>query len=207
VRDRSFLPVRRRRLTAPGILVLLAASAATSLAGCRTIDRTLEEARIPCGIYRWRIKTLSDTEAESVRWKPIDAAVRELASVSSPAWFDRRRRNANEFYVYRVKAILAEVHTRLDQDLHLLLRDPVDPEARMVAEIPNPLCTKESRHESAFAAARREAQFLRARHSETLVEVIGVGFFDEFHEARGSAPNGFELHPVLQLTELRPSDK
>ena len=206
MRDRSFLPVRRRRLTAPGILVLLAASAATSLAGCRTIDRTLEEARIPCGIYRWRIKTLSDTEAESVRWKPIDAAVRELASVSSPAWFDRRRRNANEFYVYRVKAILAEVHTRLDQDLHLLLRDPVDPKARMVAEIPNPLCTKESRHESAFAAARREAQFLRARHSETLVEVIGVGFFDEFHEARGSAPNGFELHPVLQLTELRPSD-
>jgi hypothetical protein len=197
VRVRSFFSVRRWLAALSGFLVLFA--------GCRTIDRTLEHAHIPCGLYRWRIKTLSDFEAESVRRAPIEAQVRDLASLPLPAWFDRRHRNANEFYVYRVKAILVEVHTRLDQDIHLLLRDPADPKSHMVAEVPNPNCTVETRHDPDLAAARQVAHALKSRRSETLVEVVGVGFFDEFHEAKGSAPNGFELHPVLQLTELRPS--
>ena len=32
-----------------------------------------------------------------------------------------------------------------------------------------------------------------------LVTVTGVGFFDFLHEARGQAPNGFELHPVVSF--------
>ncbi len=169
---------------------------------CRTIDWTLGEAKIPCGVYRWRIKTLSDEEAGAIRLQPIDSGVRELTSFSKPAGFDRRRRNANEFYVYQVTALLVAVHTRLDQDMHLLLRDPKALDVAMVAEIPSPLCAKRSRYESNFAEARRVAEAIRARRTETLVEVVGVGFFDELHEAIGSAPNGFELHPVLRLTEV-----
>lgn len=169
---------------------------------CRTIDWTLEEAKIPCGVYRWRIKTLSDGEADAVRLQPIDSEIRELTKFSRPAGFDRHRRNANEFYVYRVTALLVAVHTRLDQDVHLLLRDPKSPDVAMVAEIPNPLCTKRSRYEPNFAEARRAAEAIRARRTETLIEIVGVGFFDELHEAIGSAPNFFELHPVLRLTEI-----
>lgn len=176
--------------------------AAALVPGCRTIDWTLREAKIPCGVYRWRIKTFSDAEADAVRLGPIDSEVRELTKFSRPAAFDRRGRNANEFYVYRVKALLVAVHTRLDQDVHLLLRDPKALDVAMVAEIPSPLCAKRSRYDANFAEARRVAEAVRARGKETLVEVVGVGFFDELHEAIGSAPNGFELHPVLKLTEV-----
>src|SRR5881296_3798438 len=33
----------------------------------------------------------------------------------------------------------------------------------------------------------------------SLLTVTGVGFFDFLHEARGQAPNGFELHPVVSV--------
>lgn len=193
--DRTPTRARRALFLLGGIL-----PAVLSLS-CRTIDWTLRQAKIPCGVYRWRIKTLSDSEESSIRLQTVDSEVRALTKFLRPAAFDRHRRNANEFYVYRVTALLVAVHTRLDQDVHLLLRDPKAPDVAMVAEIPNPLCAKRSRYEPDFAEARRVAEAIRARHTETLVEVVGVGFFDELHEAIGSAPNGFELHPVLRLTE------
>ena len=175
--------------------------------GCTTVNKNLERARIPCGVYRWRIKTLADPDAKSIRWKPVDTTIKDLATMTSPAWFDRTRRNSNEFYVYRVRAILARVHKNLDQDMHLLLRDPEDPRYRMVAEIPNPSCARATEHYSDVAANRLTARVLnaRGRHAQALVEVTGVGFFDRFHRTRGSARNRFELHPVLDLVEIRDS--
>jgi hypothetical protein len=35
--------------------------------------------------------------------------------------------------------------------------------------------------------------------SRPLVRVTGVGFFDFLHGQRGVAPNGIELHPVLEV--------
>lgn len=44
-----------------------------------------------------------------------------------------------------------------------------------------------------------------------VIQVSGVGFFDELHGQTGVAPNGIELHPVLSIqgasvppTSLRP---
>jgi hypothetical protein len=165
--------------------------------------RAVEKARIPCGVYRWRIKTLADPEAQSIRWKPIDTTIRALVSMTSPAWFDRRKRNSNEFYVYRVRAILAKVHKNLDQDYHLELRDPDDPRARLVAEIPSPSCAKATTRYSQLTATRLTAKALRARRSQALVEIVGVGFFDSLHKPRGGARNRFELHPVLEITEIQ----
>ena len=198
----------KRRLAFRGALVLLGAVLFLSSENCTTVNRAIDRARIPCGLYRWRIKTLSDPEAQAIRWQPIDTTVRDLVTMTPPAWFDRRRRNSNEFYVYRVRAVLARVRRNFDQDMHLLLRDPDDPRFRMVAEIPSPSCARTTSHFSAMKAARLTARALRARRSEALVEVVGVGFFDNLHEARGSAENGFELHPVLQITEIRsPADR
>jgi hypothetical protein len=161
------------------------------------------KARLPCGLYRWRIKTLADPEAQSIQWKPIDTTIRDLVSMTSPAWFDRRKRNSNEFSVYRVRAILAKVHRNLDQDYHLELRDPDDPRARLVAEIPSPSCAKATARYSELKATRLTAKALRARSSQALVEVVGVGFFDRLHKPRGGARNRFELHPVLEITEIQ----
>jgi hypothetical protein len=193
------------RIPRAGALLLLGAAALISWGGCRTVDQALNRARVPCGFYRWRIKTLSDPDAQAIRWQPIDARIRDLVAMSPPAWFDRRKRNSNEYYTYRVRAVVLKVRVNLDQDLHLLLRDPEDPKARMVAEIPNPGCARATGRPSFLAAARRTAQGLRHRHRETLVEIVGVGFFDEFHEPHGGSPNGFELHPVFGIRELNPS--
>ena len=193
------------RNRSPCLLIL---TALTGLVGCRTIDRTLQEAHIPCGVYRWQVKILTDPDAEGVRLEPIGTTVREVVEFSPPPPdFDRKHRSGNEFYVYRLTAQLIAVHARLDQDLHLFLRDPDDPERRMIAEIPNPKCTKNSRHEPEFAAARLVAESVRSRGGKALVEVVGVGFFDEYHESKGGAPNGFELHPVLKLTEIVPAGR
>ena len=171
------------------------------------MDWTLREAHIPCGAYRWPVKTLTDPDAVSVRFEPIDTTVREVIGFSPPPDFDRKQRNGNEFYVYRLTARLVAVHVRLDQDLHLFLSDPDDPELRMIAEIPNPKCAQNTRHNPEFAAARLVAESVRSRGGRALVEVVGVGFFDEYHEPKGGAPNAFELHPVLKLTEIEPAGR
>jgi len=36
-------------------------------------------------------------------------------------------------------------------------------------------------------------------HAAALVRITGVGFFDYIHGQRGVAPNGIELHPVLDV--------
>jgi hypothetical protein len=93
------------------------------------------------------------------------------------------------------------VHTMVDQDLHLLLSDPDDPKARLIAEVPSPLCASRTPQTEAIAAARKVALSLkrRARKEGVLVEVTGVAFFDALHK-RGSSHTGVELHPVIGIT-------
>ncbi len=186
-------------------LAILAAAALPGIFGCRTVNAALQKRRIPCGVYRWRVKTLTDPEAEAIRFEPVDTTIHRLAWLPRPGP-DHHRRRAEELSVYRIKAVVVTIQRRLDQDLHLRLRDPDDPDAHLVAEIPNPECARRSPYESAFAAARRVAESLRARGGRTLVEIEGVGFFDTFHVAIGGARNGFELHPVLKLTEIQPEE-
>jgi hypothetical protein len=171
------------------------------LSGCRTVDPALHKAHLPCGLYRWPVKTLADPDAKSVRWEPIDTTLKHLAELPRPSEVHRSLRTRSEYYVYRVRAVLFAVHTQVDQDMHLLLRDPEDPDLRMLAEIPSPACTSDSGQEPSFEIARQIARSLRKRKREILVEVTGVGFFDALRK-HGGAPNGFELHPVVRLLEI-----
>ena len=82
------------RNRSPNLLIL---TALTGLVGCGTIDRTLQEAHIPCGVYRWRVKILADPDAEAVRFEPIGTTVREAIGFSPPPDFDRKHRSGNEF--------------------------------------------------------------------------------------------------------------
>lgn len=187
-----------------GLLRLFVVTALMALPGCRTFDHTLQRAGIPCGAYRWPVKTLTDPDANAIRLKPIDTTIRSLVTLSRPAGPEQKRRRGIEFYVYRVRAVLVEVHSELDQDLHLRLRDPGDPEIQMIAEIPDPRCATGSQYESAFASARKVAESIRGKGGGTLVQVSGVGFFDALRDQTGGAPNGLELHPVLELSEIPP---
>jgi uncharacterized protein (TIGR03437 family) len=75
----------------------------------------------------------------------------------------------------------------------------------MIGEIPLPACVgSDSPFAAAIANARAE---LNARLTPTTgfkatnlpVQIRGVGFFDFLHGQTGVAPNGIELHPVLDV--------
>ena len=75
----------------------------------------------------------------------------------------------------------------------------------MIAEIPAPTCVGAGSPSAAGVAIAR-AQFdarLKAtdnfQTANMLVQVKGIGFFDFLHGQRGVAPNGIELHPVLDI--------
>ena len=76
----------------------------------------------------------------------------------------------------------------------------------MIAEIPSPSCVGPN---SPFAAgiAHARAQFdamftatTTFQNANVPVQITGVGFFDYFEGQEGIAPNGIELHPIIDIT-------
>jgi len=77
----------------------------------------------------------------------------------------------------------------------------------MIAEIPSPDCSGvcASAHAADIQAVR--AAFISEIGAPTdrmtpigkIMQVTGVGFFDMLHHQTGVAPNGIELHPVLNI--------
>jgi len=193
----------RRGAPAGGILLLAGLAALLAVSGCRTATPGLQDPPKACGLYRWRVKTLSDTESSRVETEPVDMTIHDLVRLPRPPREPHGARRAPELQAYRVRGVLLAVQSRRDQDLHLLLSDPSDPKSRLIAEIPNPPCSMRSLHQGDFASAREAAESLRERpQAGILVEVVGVGFFDIGHIQKGRSHNGLELHPVLSVTEI-----
>src|SRR5438093_789418 len=84
----------------------------------------------------------------------------------------------------------------------------------MIVEIPSPDCVgPQSPFQSGIQHARDQFEAARTELDPTLhqhndfkvaqppipVQITGVGFFDKLHGQRGLAPNGIELHPVLDI--------
>jgi hypothetical protein len=69
----------------------------------------------------------------------------------------------------------------------------------MIAEIPAPECAVGTGLEKQYRAARQVVGNIKPG---SMVEIVGVGFFDFMHEQSGAAPNGIELHPVLSIQVL-----
>jgi hypothetical protein len=149
-----------------------------------------------CGYDRWPVKILSDKDRGRVNFTLVDTTVAKLAGIpihEIPYPRDRRI-EPEELKVYRVRAKLMEVKQENDSDLHLIIADLEKPDIRMIAEIPAPQCADGTGHEEEYRKARA-VMFGISRGS--VIEIVGVGFFDFLHEARGAAKNGIELHPVL----------
>lgn len=151
-----------------------------------------------CGYDRWAVKTLVDRDARRVDFTPIDSTVAKLGAIRihEISYPENARIEPEELHTFRVQAKLIKLRREKDMDLHLILADLNNPEARMIAEVPDPACAKGSGYEAQLRAARAA---LSSISEQAQVEVIGVGFFDYLHESRGGARNGFELHPVLRI--------
>ena len=159
-----------------------------------------------CGTERWSVKIGTDQDARSVHHgPPITTTIKYLTSLKAPKPIPKSRRVApTELTIYKLNATLVGYKVESDRDYHLVLKD--DQGRTMIAEIPSPDCVQ---RRGPFAAAVTIARHkfdsqlsvsTQFQQVDIPVQVIGVGFFDFIHGQTGVAPNGIELHPVLDIT-------
>ena len=150
---------------------------------------------------------MEDATANGVKSHAQRASVRQLGKIARPAINTKIRNSPAEFERFAVNAILLRWAMEDDNDLHLVLQDPNDASATMVAEIPNPACSSVAPSPEAdlFAAARATVIAKLGATSKTFrdvnmpVQIVGIAFFDKTAHGGGHAPNGIELHPVLTI--------
>jgi hypothetical protein len=154
-----------------------------------------------CGYERWPVKILADKDAARVDLKPVDTTVTKLVAlpIHEIPYPEDRRIGPEELHVYRVRARLLAVYHEQDRDLHLVIADVEQPKVTMIAEIPAPECAASGGHEGDYQKART---LILSTPRNTVIELVGVGFFDFLHDQRGVAKNGIELHPVLSVRVL-----
>src|SRR5450759_2647926 len=159
----------------------------------------------PCGVERWPVKTGTDADAKLVNLNNVTpTTIANLTTLAAPSGKPENNRvQPTETTLFVMNATLTEYKLEDDSDYHLILSDSAG--KTMIAEVPSPYCVGSS---SPFAAgitnARSEfdAQFKSSTDFKTAgipVKVTGVGFFDFLHGQNGIAPNGIELHPVLDM--------
>ncbi len=174
------------------VALALTVSAMMGLAGPRVAD-----GQVRCGVARWPVKTLTDRDSQRVDMLAVDATISMLGQLPTPSGYPNDQRIApHELHVYRVHAIVQQILTESDGDWHVVLRDPDNAGATMIAEIPSPECSGNETQRALYMAARMALRTI-PRYGMVIVE--GVGFFDIAHNQRGRAPNAFELHPVQLL--------
>jgi hypothetical protein len=159
-----------------------------------------------CGVERWTVKTLSDADRDRVRLHDtVNTTIEALVALQHPAMLSGdARADPVEMTVYRVDARLLWLFGESDGDYHLVLASTHDTTITMIAEVPDPVCAGAcaSGFAETYAHVRQKLlDYLNSPQTEArpLVRVTGVGFFDYIHGQRGVAPNGIELHPVLNV--------
>lgn len=159
-----------------------------------------------CGVERWTIKTGTDAQAPSINLSTyISTTIYNMRSSTKPASLPATTRIApRELNQYRLSGTLTKYVREGDSDYHLVIQDG---SARtMIIELAAPNCVGAG---SPFgtgvshARAQFDARFTATttmKTTSTPVTVRGVGFWDFIHGQTGVAPNGIELHPILDIT-------
>lgn len=158
-----------------------------------------------CGVERWSVKTGTDADADLINLQSTTATtIASLIALPAPASLPSNNRIIpTETTVFQVQATLTEYKLEADSDYHLVLSDSAG--RTMIAEIPDPACVgSTSPLLTSIEKARGEfdAKYTPTGTFQTAnvpVTVTGVGFFDFLHGQTGVAPNGIELHAVLDI--------
>jgi hypothetical protein len=164
-----------------------------------------------CGTERWSVKTGTDPDAHLVNLASVmPTTIQTMRSFVPPASLPANNRVPPvETTVFVLDATLTLYRLKDDFDYHLVVQDASG--HTMIAEIPSPSCAGAgSLFAGGIALARSEFDSrLSATSSFNTanipVRVTGVGFFDFLHGQTGVAPNGIELHPVLDVVFNPPS--
>jgi hypothetical protein len=165
---------------------------------------------VSCGVERWSVKTGTDPDASAVSTGAVTTTtLGALDSLPKPSSLPANARIApTETTVYAVTATMTVYKREDDSDYHLVLADAAG--NTMIVEIPHPGCVGDSSpFKSAITStrARFDATYTATTSFKTAnvpVTVTGVGFFDFIHGQTGVAPNGIELHPLLDISFTAP---
>jgi hypothetical protein len=158
-----------------------------------------------CGVERWSVKTGTDADAGKITLQSTTSTtISYLTSLAAPGTLPANNRvQPTETTVYQLQVTLVEFKLESDSDYHLVLSDGAG--HTMIAEIPDPTCVGSSSPLlSSVTKARNEfdAKYTPTGSFKTVnvpITVTGVGFFDFLHGQTGVAPNGVELHSVLDV--------
>jgi hypothetical protein len=165
-----------------------------------------------CGTERWAVKTFTDGDTGRVNAAPDLASVTALRALHAPPRDSlpaAGRIPPFEMHTYVVQAVLLGWKLEADSDLHLVIAEPANHRATMIAEIPASgcamMCSSPVLGDVVRARAATVAALGHPSHAYKKlarprpITVAGIGFFDFIHGQTGVAPNGAELHPVLNI--------
>src|ERR1035437_1710532 len=173
--------------------------------GINTTDNDGKEITRPLcgGVERWAIKVLTDPSAPLVNYTPILTTIDSLIHIPTSPDQNAPRMQGIEFQSYTVKCKITIKKNEDDNDYHLVLKDSTE---TMIGEVPDPVC-------SAAASSAHVDEYIAARNwvnsnigidpvpnvNIAPVDITGVAFVDPPHGQNGRAPNGMEIHPILNI--------
>ncbi len=166
--------------------------------------------RAACGVERWPVKTLSDADVGLVDFTAVPTTVEELIAFPAPEYRPQNSRVAPvELTTYTIVANLIAAKLEPDSDIHLVISALTDDNQTMIVEFPDgPNCAPDTDQElvnqmqaarDAFIAAFGVPPSSYFKQLSGEAQITGIGFFDRIHGQHGVAPNGIELHPVLNF--------
>jgi hypothetical protein len=158
-----------------------------------------------CGVERWSVKTGTDPDAGLVNLNSVTSTtIANMRAFTAPNPIPANNRVAPaETTQWTIDATLTLFKLESDSDYHLVIQDSAG--NTMITEIPSPSCVGSG---SPFfagiqnARAEFDAKFTATTSFQTAnipVRIKGVGMFDFLHGQTGVAPNGIEIHPVLDI--------
>ncbi|HSN18345.1 MAG TPA: hypothetical protein VLV87_09040 [Gammaproteobacteria bacterium] len=158
-----------------------------------------------CSVERWAVKTGTDADVGRVDLARSTATtIGALRALPAPSILPADHRvPPTETTQFTVAGRLKQYKLAVDSDYHLVIVDETG--HTMIAEIPDP---RDMDKDSPFIAGVRNAraEFDKAykatyffKSAGVPVCVKGIGFFDFKHGQPGVAPNGIELHPLLDI--------
>lgn len=166
----------------------------------------VSELHAACGVERWSVKTGTDPQASSVNLSTyISSTIYNFHQSTRPGSLPSNGRvSPRETTQYRLSGTLTKYVREADSDYHLVIKDSAG--RTMIVELPASNCVGAG---SPFGPgiARARSQFdarftatTSMKTTSTPVTIKGVGFWDYIHGQTGVAPNGIEVHPVLDIT-------
>jgi hypothetical protein len=163
---------------------------------------------VACSTERWAVKVGKDRDANSINLMPEDTTIAELSDLRAPPKPNTRpttRFMPAEFKTFRIQGILTVIKKEADEDYHLVIQAEGDVEGTMIVESAAPNCARGGQFLDQIKEVRKTiddmfGRITRKRKPNIPVTVMGIGFYDPIHGQEGVAPNGIELHPILEIT-------